>query len=82
MRKKNKRGSAKKKMTNEQSLALKTIKEWVFCCNDEEAEEDDFLPKMVNSEKVVFELHAHSFCSDGYLSPSALVERAHQNGNR
>lgn len=80
MRKKNKRGSAKKKMTNEQSLALKTIKEWVFCCNDEEAEEDDFLPKMVNSEKVVFELHAHSFCSDGYLSPSALVERAHQTG--
>ncbi|KAJ8433938.1 hypothetical protein Cgig2_001867 [Carnegiea gigantea] len=79
-RKKNKRGSAKKKMTNEQSLALKSIKEWVFCCNDEEAEEDDFLPEMVNSGKVVFELHAHSFCSDGYLSPSALVERAHQHG--
>lgn len=32
------------------------------------------------SEKVVFELHSHSICSDGYLSPSKLVERAHGNG--
>jgi predicted metal-dependent phosphoesterase TrpH len=26
------------------------------------------------------ELHAHSACSDGTLSPAELVERAHRNG--
>uniref|UniRef100_A0A803Q900 Polymerase/histidinol phosphatase N-terminal domain-containing protein n=1 Tax=Cannabis sativa TaxID=3483 RepID=A0A803Q900_CANSA len=31
-------------------------------------------------EKLVFELHSHSKCSDGFLSPSKLVERAHGNG--
>ncbi|KAG8097161.1 hypothetical protein GUJ93_ZPchr0013g37040 [Zizania palustris] len=29
---------------------------------------------------VLFELHSHSIHSDGFLSPSALVERAHRNG--
>lgn len=29
---------------------------------------------------MLFELHSHSIHSDGFLSPSALVERAHRNG--
>lgn len=85
-KKKKKRGGAKRKMTAEQTLALKSVNEWVYCVeeDDNEEEDDDFLPEMVGRsracEKVVFELHAHSFCSDGFLSPSALVEKAHQNG--
>lgn len=31
-------------------------------------------------EAKLYDLHAHSNCSDGVLSPQALVERAHTNG--
>ncbi|KAH9603154.1 hypothetical protein KSS87_018600 [Heliosperma pusillum] len=85
--KKKKRGGSKRKMTVEQTLALKSINEWVHLCGDSNNNEeimDDFLPDIMNqacfSDKIVFELHSHSICSDGYLSPSALVERAHHNG--
>lgn len=88
-RKKKKRGGAKRRMTAEQTLALKYVNEWVHLAQpqvDDSGKGDDFLPEMVGratvSDKVVFELHSHSFCSDGFLSPSALVEKAHQNGNR
>ncbi|KAL2937261.1 5'-3' exoribonuclease [Bienertia sinuspersici] len=91
-RKKKKRGGAKRRMTAEQTSALKSVNEWVFMAEqsinnegDELKEKyDDFLPESMYrarvSEKVVFELHTHSICSDGFLTPSALVEKAHQNG--
>ncbi|KAI3949065.1 hypothetical protein MKW92_022899 [Papaver armeniacum] len=41
---------------------------------------DDFGVQRSFVGKVVFELHSHTICSDGYLSPTALVQRAHRNG--
>ncbi|ONH90586.1 hypothetical protein PRUPE_8G062500 [Prunus persica] len=89
-KKKKKRGGTKKKMTTEQTLAFKSVSEWVFL---EQASSlpstaascvvDDFgVQKSLGrgGDKVVFELHSHSKCSDGFLSPSKLVERAHGNG--
>ncbi|KAJ7968180.1 5'-3' exoribonuclease-like [Quillaja saponaria] len=90
-KKKKKRGGSKKKMNVEQSLAFKSVSEWVFL--DQSSSSlvssaascvvDDFgVQKCIGrgGEKVVFELHSHSKCSDGFLSPSKLVERAHGNG--
>ncbi|KAI3770215.1 hypothetical protein L6452_01340 [Arctium lappa] len=91
-KKKNKRGGTKKRMTVEQSLAYKSVSEWVYLdnnnisssANSAIAIDDDFKVKLVqtkvSAEKLVFELHSHSICSDGFLSPSKLVERAHQYG--
>ncbi|XP_028753081.1 uncharacterized protein LOC114712705 isoform X2 [Neltuma alba] len=65
-KKKKKRGGGnKKKMTTEQTLAFESIS-----------------PVGTGQEekKVVFELHSHSKFSDGFLSPSELVEKAHENG--
>ncbi|XP_047337423.1 5'-3' exoribonuclease [Impatiens glandulifera] len=46
--------------------------------------DDDFglLPNSTTNflEKFKFEFHSHSISSDGFLSPSKLVERAHRNG--
>lgn len=89
VKKKKKRGGSKKKMTVEQSIAYKRVSEWVFLDRssvpaNSSATDDDFAAAVINhgklSEKLVFELHSHSICSDGFLSPSKLVERAHQNG--
>ncbi|KAI9121236.1 hypothetical protein K1719_008269 [Acacia pycnantha] len=94
MKKKKQRGGNKKKMSNEQSLAFKSVKEWVFLnqassssalasCSAASFVLDDFgVQKSLGrgGEKVVFELHSHSKFSDGFLSPSKLVERAHKNG--
>ncbi|GFP98689.1 php domain-containing protein hi_1400 [Phtheirospermum japonicum] len=42
---------------------------------------DDFGVKWYQpKEKLVFEFHCHTTCSDGFLSPAKLVERAHQKG--
>ncbi|XP_044507982.1 3',5'-nucleoside bisphosphate phosphatase isoform X2 [Mangifera indica] len=90
-KKKKKRGGTKKKMTAEQTLAFKSITEWVYLdqylnTNNSSASSfvvDDFgVPRSLGrgGEKVVFELHSHSKFSDGFLSPSKLVERAHGNG--
>ncbi|MFS7985708.1 putative phosphoribosyl 1,2-cyclic phosphate 1,2-diphosphodiesterase [Helianthus anomalus] len=89
-KKNNKRSGTKKRMTLEQSLAYKSVTEWVFldtlsCSpNSTIAIDDDFKVKLVHTkvpaDKLVFELHSHSICSDGFLSPSKLVERAHQFG--
>lgn len=89
-KKKNKRGGTKKRMTVEQSHAYKSVSEWVYLdnisssANSAIAIDDDFKVKLVHTkvsaEKLVFELHSHSICSDGFLSPSKLVERAHQYG--
>ncbi|EPS58311.1 hypothetical protein M569_16504, partial [Genlisea aurea] len=83
-KKKKKRGGAKRKMTHEQTLAYKAVSEWVFSESISFMDLDGFgvqqqwihQPK----EKLLFEFHCHSTCSDGFLSPSKLVERAHQKG--
>ncbi|CAH9074723.1 unnamed protein product [Cuscuta epithymum] len=78
-----KRGGSKRKMTSEQSSAHNSISEWVFLDQRRPGKilDDDFLvPWHQRKEKLVFELHTHSTHSDGYLSPSKVVERAHQNG--
>ncbi|XWS63165.1 hypothetical protein CRYUN_Cryun06bG0072800 [Craigia yunnanensis] len=90
-KKKKKRGGSKRKMTAEQTLAFKSVTEWVYLDHQNSSSTaalsswvvDDFgvqksLGRMM--EKVVFELHSHSKHSDGFLSPSKLVERAHGNG--
>lgn len=87
-RKKKKRGGSKKKMTLEQALAFKSVLEWVYLdqrhtnsSSSSVVVDDDFSVQMpLVGNKVVFELHSHSKFSDGYLSPSKLVERAHSNG--
>ncbi|OIW02094.1 hypothetical protein TanjilG_14743 [Lupinus angustifolius] len=91
-KKKKNRGGSKKKMTHEQVLAFKSVSEWVFLDQPSSSTSsaslascvvDDFgVQKAVGrgGEKVVFELHSHSKCSDGFLSPSKVVERAHING--
>ncbi|PON63860.1 polymerase/histidinol phosphatase-like protein [Parasponia andersonii] len=89
-RKKKKRGGSKKKMTLEQSLAFKSVSEWVFLDQSSSSMAsscvvDDFgvqksLGRGGEKLKLVFELHSHSKFSDGFLSPSKLIERAHGNG--
>lgn len=88
--KKKKRGGTKKKMTSEQIAAFKYVTEWVYLDQSNSLASsaaasvvDDFgVQKSLGKggEKVVFELHSHSKCSDGFLTPSKLVERAHGNG--
>lgn len=46
----------------------------------DEKDDDGFGVILKQNEKLVFELHSHSICSDGFLSPTKLVERAHLNG--
>ncbi|GMP39042.1 hypothetical protein CsSME_00010040 [Camellia sinensis var. sinensis] len=85
-KKKKQRGGSKKKMTLDQTVAYRWISEWVFLDHSSAASsavDDDFgvfLNHKKFSEKLVFEFHSHSICSDGFLSPSKLVERAHQKG--
>ncbi|KAK2982346.1 hypothetical protein RJ640_009043 [Escallonia rubra] len=85
-KKKNKRGGAKRRMTVEQTVAHKSVSEWVFLGSSAAASsvtgpDDDFAVVQTKVlEKLVFDMHSHSICSDGFLSPSKLVERAHQNG--
>lgn len=76
-------------MTIEQSLAYKSVSEWVYLdtissSSPAMATDDDFKVKLVHTkvsaEKLVFDLHSHSICSDGFLSPTKLVEKAHQYG--
>ncbi|KAK3007384.1 hypothetical protein RJ639_017461 [Escallonia herrerae] len=83
---KKKRGGAKRRMTVEQTVAHKSVSEWVFLGSSAAASsvtgpDNDFAVVQTKVlEKLVFDLHSHSICSDGFLSPSKLVERAHQNG--
>lgn len=81
-KKNNKRGKKKTTMTHEQNLAYKCVSEWVFLEKPTVDDDDDdgFGVFLKQNEKLVFELHSHSICSDGFLSPSKLVERAHVNG--
>ncbi|KAJ9686959.1 hypothetical protein PVL29_015704 [Vitis rotundifolia] len=82
-KKKKKRGGRKKKMTAEQLHALNSVKEWVFLDQPSTAVDDDFGVQKSQSrvgDNIVFDLHSHSIRSDGFLSPSKVVERAHGNG--
>ncbi|KAM7251442.1 hypothetical protein ACFE04_023325 [Oxalis oulophora] len=89
-RKKKKRGGVNRKMTAEQTLAYKSVAEWVYLDTNNESEttssSSDFgvvqqKRKCVGGgEKLVFDLHSHSKFSDGFLTPTKLVERAHANG--
>lgn len=87
---KKKRGGRKNKMTTEQAEAVKSVSDWLFVGSSSPPSSsssslDDFAVT-INSgslrcgEKLVFELHSHSNRSDGFLSPSKLVEKAHNNG--
>lgn len=79
-KKKKKRGGSKRRMTSEQTSAYNCVNEWVFLDRPHSPTDDFALPWNQPKEKLVFELHSHSIHSDGFLSPSKLVERAHQNG--
>jgi len=89
-KKKKSRGGSKKKMTHEQVLAFKLVSEWVFLDHPSASSSsssscvvDDFgvqKPLGRGGEKLLFELHSHSKFSDGFFSPSKVVERAHLNG--
>ncbi|KAG6421999.1 hypothetical protein SASPL_118560 [Salvia splendens] len=88
-KKKKKRGGAKRNMEVEQRVAYKAVREWVFleqsnsCGNsmDTCVVDDDFGVQCYQpKEKLVFEFHCHTTCSDGFLSPTKLVERAHHRG--
>lgn len=78
----------KRKATAEQNLALRYVHEWIFRDSPPASPAgdapDDFAPQPSHKivDPVVFELHCHSNHSDGFLSPSAVVERAHSNGVR
>ncbi|KAF8020029.1 hypothetical protein BT93_G0655 [Corymbia citriodora subsp. variegata] len=82
--KKKKRGGSKRKMTVEQALAFKSVSEWVYLDSQSSSSlsewVDGFGVQKSAGRRVVFELHCHSKFSDGYMSPSKLVERAHANG--
>jgi hypothetical protein len=79
-------------MTHEQVLAFKFVTEWVSLDHPSSSSSlalatssvvDDFgvqKPLGKNGDKILFELHSHSKCSDGFLSPSKVVEKAHMNG--
>ncbi|CAH8386823.1 unnamed protein product [Eruca vesicaria subsp. sativa] len=82
--KKKKRGGSKTKMTSEQAEAIKSVSDWLFV-GSSSPPLDEFAVTINKGSlrcgaKLVFELHSHSNRSDGFLSPSKLVERAHTNG--
>ncbi|XP_020081286.1 uncharacterized protein LOC109704930 [Ananas comosus] len=91
-KKKKKRTKSKsKKLSGEHALASRYVNEWVLHASYASplplsaaaaAAADEFLPPEAPRvpDRVVFELHSHSKHSDGFLSPSALVERAHRHG--
>lgn len=80
-KKKNKKSHGKRKTTAEQSSAAKSINEWVFPESSSPPLDEFQVPRSHRlAESLIFELHSHSICSDGFLSPSVLVERAHRNG--
>ncbi|KAE8655114.1 CAMP-regulated phosphoprotein 19-related protein isoform 1 [Hibiscus syriacus] len=82
-------------MTAEQASAFKSVTEWVYLDHPNSSSSssttsalsswvvDDFGDQKSlgrGMDKVVFELHSHSKHSDGFLSHSKLVEKAHGRG--
>uniref|UniRef100_A0ACD5XCZ0 Uncharacterized protein n=1 Tax=Avena sativa TaxID=4498 RepID=A0ACD5XCZ0_AVESA len=84
------RGKKKARPCADQALALEYVRAWAHPAPPPEPSTADagnsFLPPQAarmacgGAGNVLFELHSHSKHSDGFLSPSALVERAHRNG--
>lgn len=73
----------------EQILALNYVRDWAFppsaASRSGAAAYEEFLPSQAlsfasSSAPLVFDLHSHSNHSDGFLSPSDLVERAYKRG--
>ncbi|XP_072978939.1 uncharacterized protein [Typha angustifolia] len=84
---KKKKRKSKNKAGSSQSLALRYVQDWVFRGSAPSLSitaADEFLPPETHklADPVIFEFHSHSKYSDGFLSPAALVERAHRNGVR
>ncbi|CAN8270760.1 unnamed protein product [Cochlearia groenlandica] len=86
-KKKKNKTKKKKKMTCEQADAFKSVTDWLFAGSSSSSSSsfDGFAVKIERDslrlgEKLSFELHSHSNRSDGFLSPSKLVERAHHYG--
>ncbi|BAS80960.1 uncharacterized protein [Oryza sativa Japonica Group] len=85
--KKRKRRKEKKKRrrrapSEEEEAALRSVLRWARRgeAGDEEADGQRPAATGRRRPRVAVELHAHSTCSDGSLSPAALVQRAHRNG--
>ncbi|KAH9294845.1 hypothetical protein KI387_038433, partial [Taxus chinensis] len=74
---KKKKSGKKRRKSVDNSAATKYVQEW-FCMTDSEEAMNEGLK--CGEAPVIFELHSHSTCSDGFLSPSAVVDRAHRNG--
>jgi hypothetical protein len=83
-KKKKKKRRRRKMVTPEEISAFRFVRHWVF--PDRATDEDDVEAEIEFSSgnkragRILFELHSHSSCSDGFLSPTALVERAHTKG--
>ncbi|KAJ4790174.1 polymerase/histidinol phosphatase-like [Rhynchospora pubera] len=84
--KKNKKKKKKKKrrrrkiVTPEEISAATYVRHWVF---PDSPPDDAHILELSTSKpagRILFELHSHSTCSDGFLSPTALVHRAHARG--
>ncbi|KAK8940765.1 hypothetical protein KSP39_PZI010292 [Platanthera zijinensis] len=82
------RGKSKKKLSPEQILASRYIHDWVFREDRDStppaSTAEDFLPPprppCSAGHRPVFEFHCHSKCSDGFLSPLSVVQKAHKRG--
>ncbi|XP_073104034.1 uncharacterized protein [Elaeis guineensis] len=76
-RRRKRKGRRRKKVTQEEILASRFVREWAF--PEAVPEDEEVALDMKGSGRVVFEFHSHSNCSDGFLSPGEVVERAHRN---
>ncbi|KAF3326419.1 PHP domain-containing protein [Carex littledalei] len=83
------KSNKKRKTSVEQTLALNYVRDWAFPSSrgSGTAAYEEFLPSQAlsfasSSAPLVFDLHSHSNHSDGFLSPSDLIERAYKRGVR
>ncbi|KAJ1696215.1 hypothetical protein LUZ63_004727 [Rhynchospora breviuscula] len=80
-KKKKKKRRRRKIVTPEEISAASYVRHWVF--PDSPPDDADIIVQLSTSKpagRILFELHSHSSCSDGFLSPTALVDRAHTRG--
>ncbi|KAL5212690.1 hypothetical protein ABZP36_023537 [Zizania latifolia] len=81
-RRRRRRNKRRRVPSEEEVAALRSVLRWARsgAADDEEADAQQTVGKGRRRPRVAVELHAHSACSDGSLSPSALVQRAQRNG--
>uniref|UniRef100_A0A0D9VL51 Polymerase/histidinol phosphatase N-terminal domain-containing protein n=1 Tax=Leersia perrieri TaxID=77586 RepID=A0A0D9VL51_9ORYZ len=79
-RRKKKKKKRRRAPSEEEVAALRSVLRWAR--HGEAGDDDDeaAVLTVTRRPRVAVELHAHSACSDGSLSPSSLVHRAHRNG--